>query len=111
MSIDSTNNKVQQSMDLVDDMTDEELNSFVDYIRYTMKERARRRNAQAQATVKVGDRVRLAGKYRPQYLTGLTGEVVEKKQTRVTVKLDCGPVGKFRSGKVLATPAGLEVIS
>lgn len=103
--------RVQDAQNLVDDMTDEELNLFVDYIRYTMKERARRRNALAQSVVKVGDRVKLSGKYKPQYLTGLTGEVVEKRQTRVVVKLDCGPVGKFRSGQVITTPSGLEVLS
>lgn len=102
--------KVQDAQNLVDTMTDEELNLFVDYIRYTMKERARRRNALAQSTVKVGDKVRFAGRHRPQYLIGLTGVVEERRQTRVVVKLDCGPVGKFRSGRVVAPPHGLEVI-
>lgn len=109
--VDSLNAKVQEGMDLVDNMTDEELNNFVDYIRYAMKDRSNRRNARALATVSVGDRVKLSGKYKPLYLTGMTGVVVEKKNTRVLVKLDAGPVGKFRSGKVLTTPAGLEVIS
>lgn len=105
------NEKVTAGIDLIDTLTDEELNKLVDYIRYTMKERARRRNAVAKANINVGDRVRLAGMYKPQYSIGMTGEVIEKKQTRVLVKLDSGPVGKFRSGKVLTTPSGLEVIS
>lgn len=101
---------VQQATDLVDQMTDEELNKFVDYIRFAMKDRANRRNAKAKAAINIGDKVKLAGNYKPAYLMGLTGKVVEMKQTRVLVQLDCGPVGKFRSGKVLTTPGGLEVI-
>jgi hypothetical protein len=104
------NPKVQQGMDLVDNMTDEELNNFVDYIRYALKDRSARRNAKAKALVSVGDRVRLAGKYKPAYLMGLTGVITEKRQTRVVVKLDRGPVGKFKSGTVITTPAGLEII-
>lgn len=112
MAIDFTaRNLVEEATDLVDDMTDEELNRFVDYIRYTMKDRANRRNAKARATIQVGDRVKFAGKHKPAYLNGMTGEIVEKRQTRLIVLLDHGPVGKFRSGKVLAQASGLEVIS
>ena len=103
--------KVKAGVDLIDDMTDEELNALVDYVKFTLKDRARRRNAQAQTVIQVGDRVRLAGSYKPQYLMGLTGKVVEKKQTRVVVELDRGPVKKFRSGRVITSPSGLEVIS
>lgn len=106
----SLNNKVQQGMELIDSMTSEELSQLVDYIRVVFKTKRTQDNARAQAMLKVGDRVRLTGTYKPQYLQGLTGEIVDKKQTRVTVKLDKGPVGKFRSGKVIATPAGLTVI-
>src|SRR5690348_16599580 len=103
--------EVQAAMDMVDQMTDTQLNSFVDYIRYTLKDRANRRNAKARALIRVGDRVKFAGKMKPAYLEGLTGEVIEKRQTRVLVKLDRGPTKKFTSGGVLANPSSLEVIS
>lgn len=95
----------------VGEMTDAELNRFVDFIRDEMKDRARRRNREARATIKVGDKVKLSGSYKPQYLTGMTGVVTEFKSTRVVVKLDAGPVGKFRSGNVVTNPSGLEVLS
>lgn len=104
-------NKVQQGVELIDSMTDEELNSLVDYIRVTYKTRSAQRNAKARAELSVGCRVKLVGNYKPQYLKGLTGTVTEFKNTRISVKLDCGPVGKFRSGIVLATAGGLEVIN
>lgn len=102
--------KVDQGVELIDSMTDEELNLLVDYVRHSLKGRAARRNALAQLELSIGTRVRLAGQYKPQYLTGMTGTVVEKKNTRVVVKLDNGPVGKFKSGKVVTSPGGLEVI-
>jgi hypothetical protein len=105
-----TNTKLEAGVDLVDSMTTEELDQLVDYIRVVYKTKRAQKNARAQAALKVGDRVMLVGNYKPKYLTGLTGEVVEKKNTRVLVKLDGGPVGKFSTGKVLTTPGGLKVI-
>lgn len=106
-----TEPRLSSLIEVTEQLTDEELSSYVDWLRVHMKDRANRRNAKAKALIKVGDRVRLAGNYKPQYLNGQTGVVVEKKQTRVLVKLDCGPLKKFRSGQVLTTPSGLEVIT
>lgn len=104
-------NKVQEGVDLVDSMTDQELNQLVDYIRVAYKTRAAARNAKAKAALEVGSRVRITGRTKPQYLSGLTAEVTGFGDSRVNIKLDCGPVGKFRSG-TLKCPAGmLEVIS
>lgn len=108
--ITSENPKVRQGMDLVDSMESEELDQLVDYIRYVFRAKRNANNGRAYATIQVGDRVKLTGSFKPQYIRGLTGEVIEKKQTRVTVLLDGGPVGKFKSGKVVATPSGLTVI-
>jgi hypothetical protein len=101
---------LQKAIDLVDELTDEEFHSLIDYIRSTVKSRAARKNAMAQARIKVGTRVRFEGPRKPQYLSGLTGVVEEKRQTRVLVKLDRGPVGKFRNGKVLTHAGGLGVM-
>lgn len=107
----SSNSKVRQGMDLIDSMDPAELDELVDYIRSTFKMKRTQANARAQAELRVGDRVELTGSYKPQYLRGLTGIVEAKRNTRVGVKLDCGPVGKFRSGTVITTPAGLTVIN
>lgn len=98
-------------IEATEELTDEELNRYVDWLRAHMKDRANRRNAKARALVQVGQRVRLAGNYKPQYLTGMTGEIIELKDKRVLVRLDNGPTGKFRSGNVLTNPSGLEILS
>jgi hypothetical protein len=60
--------------------------------------------------LEVGTKVMLSGTLRPQYLRRQLGEVVEIRDTRVTVKLDKGPMGKFRSGKVIMNPASLVIL-
>lgn len=102
--------KVEQGIALVSDMTDEELNRLVDYIRGEYKERANARNRKARATLQVKDKVMFAGKMKPQYLTGLTGEIVEIRQTRMVVLLDRGPTKKFTNGRVVANPSSLKKI-
>ena len=101
---------MQELINLTEELTDEELSEYVDWLRSHMKDRANRRNAKARALIKVGDRVRIAGKTKPQYLMGMTGEVIEKRQSRVTIKLDRGPTKKFRSGQVIISPSILEVV-
>lgn len=102
---------VKEAADLVVAMTDTELNQFVDFIREEMTDRRRRRNRQALLTVKVDDRVKITGKMKPQYLTGLTGVVTEKKQSRVTITLDRGPTKKFTRGIVTLPASALTVLS
>lgn len=102
--------KVQQGVDLIDSMTDEELNMLVDYIRSTFKTRRDQRNAKARSQLQVGSRVRIMGPTKPQYLAGMTAEVIEFRSTRVKIKLDAGSAGKFRNGIVIASPGMLEVI-
>lgn len=102
--------KVEVGIDIVESLTDEELNQLVDFIRDEYKTRARKRNARAKAQMTKGTRVRLAGNRKPAYLSGMTGTIEEVRQTRVLVKLDEGPVGKFRSGKVLTAAGSLEMI-
>lgn len=103
-------NRVQQGVDLIDSMTDDELNQLVDYIRATFKTRRAHRNAKAKATLGVGSRVRIVGNTKPQYLSGLTATVTGFANTRVNIKLDCGRVGKFRTGELRAPASMLELI-
>lgn len=107
--ITSNNPKVRQGMDLVDSMEPEELDQLVDYIRVVFKSKRDQNNARTFATLREGDQVRLKN-IKPQYLIGMTGVVESKRQTRITVKLDRGPTKKFRSGKVICSPASLERI-
>lgn len=101
--------KVKEGMDLIDSMNAEELNLLVDYIRYIYKAKRQQAAGRSFATIQVGDRVKM-GSCKPLYLSGQTGEVVEKKNSRILVLLDCGPVGKFKTGKVLCAPSTLTVI-
>lgn len=101
--------KVQQGMNLVDDMDRAELGALVDYIRHVYKSKGALDKARAFGSLKVNDRVRLRN-IKPLYLQGLTGVVEEKRQTRIVVKLDRGPTKKFRTGRVVCTPTTLELI-
>lgn len=42
------------------------------------------------------------------YLRGATGTIVEVRRTRVIVELDVGPVGRFRTGRVVCPPSVLS---
>lgn len=101
---------VGEATELVGLMTDAQLDKFVDFIRDELRDRARRRNRMAKAQLNIGDKVKIAGKTKPQYLQGMTGEIIEIRQSRVLMKFDRGPVKKFRSGNVLINPAILEKI-
>lgn len=108
--ITSDNPKVRKGMDLVDDMTTEELDQLVDYIRAVFKTKRAQDAARTRALLRKGDPVRITGPTKPGYLSGQTGVVHEKRQTRISVKLDGGPIGKFRSGIVVCQPQMLEKI-
>lgn len=60
-------------------------------------------------TLKKGDRVRI-GNIKPRYMEGLTGEVVETRETKVEVLLDEGQyTGRF-GRKLIIPAASLSVI-
>jgi hypothetical protein len=99
-------NKLLQALPKCDD---EQLMQLNRSIVANIKARRRNKAMDMAAALRVGSRVRIKG-LRPQYLNGLTGEVEEFGNTRITVKLDCGPIRKFRSGTVVCSPAGLELI-
>lgn len=65
---------------------------------------------QAMGNLEVGMRCMFPSSTRPQYLARQLCTVVEIRQTRVLVKLDNGPMGKFRSGRVLTNPASLVIL-
>lgn len=100
---------LKKAMDIVDNLDDQDFNMLIDYIRFKVKARQKERAARAAADVNIGDRVRLIN-IKPQYMIGQTGVVESKNQTRFTVKLDRGPIKKFRTGTVICSPACLERI-
>jgi len=84
-----------------------ELNGEI-YSRMTVLQSRKARETRQQ--LEVGTKVRLGNRMKPQYLSNRAGEVVEFKNSRILVKLDCGPIGKFRTGRVLCPLTALEVI-
>jgi hypothetical protein len=103
-------NTIQKGIELVDSMTDEELSKHIDYIRATLTSRRRNKADKNRALLEVGDSVVIEGNTKPKYLQGMTGTIEAKRDTRVAVRLDAGPTGKFRSGVVLFNPAGLRKV-
>lgn len=63
------------------------------------------------AKLQVGTKVRMGTDLRPQYLRNRTGVVESFRNTRMVVKLDCGPIGKFRSGKVVTPIDAVTVLA
>jgi ribosomal protein L21E len=99
---------LKQGMDLVDEMSNEELHLFIDYLRTVIKNRHQVNAAKAFMEIRIGDKVKISGNVKPMYLRGLTGVVDDKRQTRVTIALDRGPTKKFRSGKVICPPTAIS---
>lgn len=100
--------KVQEGMDLIDSMDKSELDALTDYIRHVYKSKHAMDRARAFASLREKDPVQIVGQTKPQYLEGLTGVITSKRQTRIVVKLDRGPIGKFRSGNVICAPTMLK---
>jgi len=72
--------------------------------------RARSR-AEMMGKLEPGTLVAFNDNVRPTYLRGSTGRVVEFRQTRVTIELTHGPVGKFRSGRIVTDPSLVHIIA
>lgn len=76
-----------------------------------MKVLRKRQGQQIMRDLAVGDYVRFIDTVKPTYLQGRRAKVIEFRQTKMTVELVDGPVGKFRSGKVIVPPAILRKIA
>ena len=60
--------------------------------------------------LRVGTRCMFVSNTKPQYLARQLCTIVEIRQTRVVVKLDKGPQGKFHSGRVVTNPTSLVIL-
>lgn len=98
------------AVNLVRRMSDAQYSGFVKALNQMKKADRQVKAARVLASLSKGDKVKiLAGK--PQYLAGKTGTIIEVRQTRVTIDLDCGPIGKFYNGRVITPASLLEKIS
>lgn len=106
-----SNEDFNQVIDHITDMDLDQLRRLIPVINTTLKvERAREANRTA-AKLTVGIRVRVTDDVKPRYLARQTGTVVEMVNGRPLVELDCGPLHKFRSGRVhFRSASALEVI-
>jgi hypothetical protein len=64
----------------------------------------------------IGTRVRIkeSARIKPLYLKGATGEVVAKRTSKVTIKLDTDiddPYGKWAGHRCILDPGWLEIVS
>lgn len=65
---------------------------------------------QIKSQLQVGDKVQLPMNSKPQYLRGQKGRVEAIKDSRAHMRLDNGPMGKFRSGIVVVPFTMLTII-
>lgn len=86
---------------------DDDLATLTRAIHHRRREVSQAWSVRALGSLDVGDRVRVNGQVRPQYLKGATGSVAGWSGQRVVVLLD-EPVGRFTSGEVRCPPLGLE---
>ena len=84
-----------------------ELNTLLVHRMKTLRARAGREIA---ASLKVGDFVRFSNTIKPTYLQGRRARVTAFRQTKMTVELLDGPIGKFRSGIIIVPPSILTKI-
>ena len=61
--------------------------------------------------LQIGTRVMMSGTLKPQYLQRQLGTVEEMRDTRIVVKLDRGPMGKFRTGRVVCNPSTIVILA
>lgn len=88
----------------------DQLIEISDELKRLYKTAVRIEGAVAARELRVGMRVKFKSGRRPAYLSGETGIIEEFRSTRLLIKLDRGPVGKFKSGRVIATPLSIDIL-
>jgi hypothetical protein len=90
---------------------DNQLQEIADTLNRAYRVHRVQRSAEVAAQLTLGSPVRIRYSVKPNYLRGLTGTITDFRTTKVTVKLDNGPVGKFWDGTVICPPSALEVLT
>ena len=105
-----TPEKMTEALNALNNMTPEQLLEINKSAADLYKMRRRQEGRQKMNELKVGTRVILSGVNKPAYLNNQLATIEEIRQTRVVVKLDRGPMGKFKTGRVVLNPALLTVL-
>lgn len=95
-----TDTEMEKALDLVLDMDLDQLKKLVPVVNDVMRLERRKEARRNAARIHEGTWVVIAKDIKPKYLGGKTGTVEAIDGDRVTVKLDCGPLNKFRNGRV-----------
>ena len=93
--------------DILNGQYDDQIDTLSDALHSRRKIVRQTSIAQTMLTVGVGDTVKFSN-IRPKYMVGAIGEVVDKKRTKLGVKLISGNIphnGRFRIGETLSVPA------
>lgn len=100
-----TEEELATAGDLLSRASSNDLHQLVEIFRDRQKMLRRITARQAMAKVEVGATGRYSRNVKPQYLAGRRVKVTGIRQTKITVHLVDGPVGKFRGGDIVSSPA------
>lgn len=89
---------------------DDQLEPLKDAVIYRMEAKRIEQRRRIMAKAEVGRRVVLGAYGKPKYLHSQTGEIEAIRQSKLVIKLDCGPIGKFRSGRVICPASAIEFL-
>lgn len=101
---------IQDTYELIDGMNDDQLQRLNQYIVQEIKTRRLRKARRLAAELTVGDKVRINSQVKPKYLAGETAVITRLVGTKAELKLDAGPINKFRSGTLTAPFSLLEKV-
>lgn len=96
--------------DFVDQANEHQIREIINAVVERQKVLRRRKEREVRSQIKVGSTVKFGTNCKPKYLNHQRAKVLEIQQSRVLVELEKGPMGKFRSGRVLAHFASLILV-
>lgn len=102
---------IDKMVKLMRSANEEQLMLLNTFLVSELKSQRRLRAVQTRQQMASGTRVRIVQGIKPRYLAGLTGTVTSFKGDSVEIRLDCGPINRFRTGTVIFRNASaLEVL-
>ncbi len=89
------------------------LDASLDNLSAAIKDRRKQLDQRKLYTLSVGDKVRFTAQTRPEYMVGLTGTIIRRRETKFEVQLDPGQyAGRFQnSDKIVVPPQLLEAVA
>ena len=101
---------IDDVLDYIDKSDEPRLRVIIESVVARQKALRQSRARKMRSKAEKGTRVKFGGSNKPKYLNHQTGTIDSIAINKATVKLDCGPIGKFRSGKVVAPLSALELL-